>query len=143
MATRAWFKSMATGEWIDLSGYLVAVDLNQGDRMTTRAQLERRLERLEREAEALREKLLNPTLTERLERLSNCAVIRFTVTFHPGSQEYDYAAIKTGGRWSTTGPRSPKNYSSAELADWLESTVNLVGSVLVVSMYREIEELTS
>jgi hypothetical protein len=49
------------------------------------------------------------------------SVIRFDRTFNSGSKVYSYAAIKTSeGLWSTTGPKSPKNYTWVDLLRWLQ-----------------------
>jgi len=48
------------------------------------------------------------------------AVIFFQKSFSPGGRTYDYCAIKAGnGRWNTTGPRSPKDYSWNQLIKWI------------------------
>jgi hypothetical protein len=52
------------------------------------------------------------------------AIIRFQYQFHRGGRVYNYAAVKAGGLWYTTGPQSPKGYTWQELSDWLaESTL--------------------
>lgn len=49
------------------------------------------------------------------------AVIFFKKTFHHGGRTYDYAAIKSrNGRWNTTGPQSPKDYSWKQLVKWIK-----------------------
>lgn len=48
-------------------------------------------------------------------------VIAFRARFNQGGRWYDYAAIRANGLWSTTGPRSPKSYSWADLVPWLDS----------------------
>ncbi len=35
------------------------------------------------------------------------------------SRPYHYAAIRVNGRWNTTGPKSPKDYSWYELMKWI------------------------
>lgn len=59
------------------------------------------------------------------------AVIAFKVRFSPRrkpystevpkSTLYDYAAIRTDGRWYTTGPNGPKAYTWIDLVTWLDS----------------------
>lgn len=47
-------------------------------------------------------------------------VIRFQRVFAPGGRAYDYAAARaSNGRWNTTGPKAPKDYSWAELITWI------------------------
>ena len=38
-----------------------------------------------------------------------------------GTRTYNYAAIRSGGLWYTTGPKSPKGFEWEELIDWLDS----------------------
>ena len=47
------------------------------------------------------------------------AILAFSYQFPTGGTVYSYAAIRTNGLWSTTGPRSPKQYTWAELVGWL------------------------
>ena len=55
-----------------------------------------------------------------LEHMAPGAVLTFTKHFSRSGTRYRYAAIKIeGDLWSTTGPKSPKNYTSAEFAGWL------------------------
>ena len=132
---------------IDLSRYVVGIDLNyQGDEMATKKELQLRLESLKRatesnarEIERIEQALRGPTLADRLARLSECSVIRFSLRFHRASQVYDYAAIKTNGRWYTTGPAAPKNYSNTEMAAFIEDKI-LQDGVNVVAAYRGISE---
>lgn len=48
------------------------------------------------------------------------AVIFFQKTFNGAGRKYDYCAIRArNGRWNTTGPRSPKDYSWDQLIRWI------------------------
>lgn len=52
-------------------------------------------------------------------------VIQFQYQFRPGGTVYQYAAVKAGGLWYTTGPKAPKGFTWEQLCDWLsESTTN-------------------
>ena len=53
---------------------------------------------------------------------SENSVIRFQKTFVKGGTKYTYAAIKAGGLWYTTGPKSPKGYTWNEFTAWLAAT---------------------
>lgn len=47
------------------------------------------------------------------------AIIAFEKVIH--GKTYHYAALKVNGLWYTTGPRAPKGYTWAEMAEWLLS----------------------
>lgn len=49
------------------------------------------------------------------------SVIAFRVRFNEGQRFYSYAALRSGGRWFTTGPNSPKSYTWTELVGWLDA----------------------
>jgi hypothetical protein len=51
-------------------------------------------------------------------------VVRFQYQFRLGGTIYNYAAIKAGSLWYTTGPKSPKGYTWTELLDWLAESTN-------------------
>ena len=48
------------------------------------------------------------------------AVIAFKVRFSKRGVNYDHAALRSGGLWYTTGPRSPKGFTWSELTEWLD-----------------------
>ena len=48
------------------------------------------------------------------------AVIAFKVRFSKRGVNYDYAALRSGGLWYTTGPKSPKGFTWQELISWLD-----------------------
>lgn len=81
-----------------------------------RISAQRTIERAERELARLESLPKEPTLAD-----DPNPIIYFVKSFG-GSREYDYAALKAGdGKWYTTGPRSPKGYTWAELVDWMFS----------------------
>lgn len=54
------------------------------------------------------------------DRLVDGCVIMFNKTFSTNrAKVYNYAAIRAGGRWFTTGPKSPKSYTWVELISWM------------------------
>lgn len=54
------------------------------------------------------------------DRLVDGCVIMFNKTFSTNrAKVYNYAAIRADGRWFTTGPKSPKSYTWAELVSWM------------------------
>lgn len=46
------------------------------------------------------------------------SVLFFRMQFQEGGQSYTYAMIKCNGLWYTTGPRSPKAYTSDTILEW-------------------------
>ena len=54
-------------------------------------------------------------------------VVKFRVKFRNGGVKYRYAAIRAGGLWYTTGPKSPKGYTWDELLDWLDGVSKVSG----------------
>lgn len=58
-------------------------------------------------------------------------VIRFKIRFLKGGTKYSYAAIRANGLWFTTGPRSPKGYTWAELTAWFEDAHKVYGLKVV------------
>lgn len=47
-------------------------------------------------------------------------VIAFRAMFVPNGRVYDYSAIRAEGLWYTTGPRTPKGFTWAELIAWMD-----------------------
>jgi len=59
-------------------------------------------------------------LASRLDQLQHPTAILFDKQWGSTTRVYRYAAVKDdGGLWNTTGPKSPKKYSSREFALWL------------------------
>lgn len=54
-------------------------------------------------------------------------VIAWKMRFGRGGTKYTYAAIRVNGLWFTTGPRSPKGYTWAELTAWFEGAFKIYG----------------
>lgn len=50
------------------------------------------------------------------------AVVIFRKQFNPTGVIYNYAAIRCGNLWYTTGPRAPKGYTWDELMEWLDES---------------------
>lgn len=50
-------------------------------------------------------------------------VFKFSKKFVEDGIAYSYAAIKAGGKWYTTGPKSPKGYDWDEFILWLVSGI--------------------
>lgn len=48
-------------------------------------------------------------------------ILSWKMRFSKGSTKYLYAAVRTNGLWFTTGPRSPKGFTWAELTSWFDS----------------------
>jgi len=84
--------------------------------------LERRADAMLKRAAEMRAK------TERfgIDDFPDGSVIIFDKVFHEyggrpisPSKPYHYAAMKFGGVWNTTGPKSPKAYTWEELINWM------------------------
>lgn len=86
-----------------------------------------------------------------LEKMVNGAVVAFTKRWGHRGPGYLYAAIKAEGTWNTTGPKSPKVYTSAQFADWLrgakagsgravDDLVILVNRIPVASGYSTVHD---
>lgn len=52
------------------------------------------------------------------EPVADGTVIAWTSQFMKGSKKYLYAAIRSDGRWYTTGPNTPKAYAWGDLCEW-------------------------
>lgn len=87
---------------------------------------QRKIDNLQRQIDQLKiDASYEQQLVDDLESLTNGRVIRFDAPFSSGGRVYTYAAVKSDGRWSTTGPQSPKSYSSAEFGYWLVHTAKV------------------
>lgn len=57
-------------------------------------------------------------------------VIHFTMTYKTGHGDeeatYDYAAIKSAGKWYTTGKNSPQKVTWTELTEWMSTRAGAV-----------------
>lgn len=93
---------------------------SNGQRLSYRSREEQLRRRIERYEEELAE--IEDRRGKYGEDLPDGAVITFTKTFSagPNAKRYDYAAIRCNGTWYTTGPKSPKSYTWAELVAWFD-----------------------
>lgn len=103
------------------------------DSLTTmKNRIERKIDAARRSEAAALKELERLTRLDRyiaLESAEDGTIIRFQRRWsNSSSMAYSYAAIKhSGSRWSTTGPKSPKDYSWQELLPWIVE--GLVGSI--------------
>lgn len=100
---------------------------NHKEVQTVKTSTQRKIEDIQRTVRNLQEDIdelryqdtIEDSLRDALTLFDNKTVIAFEMKFASGSQVYSYSAIKTNNRWYTTGPNSPKSYSSTELAHWI------------------------
>lgn len=85
-----------------------------------RNDIERQMVALRRQLTRLEEQLEKQSEFEALyDVVDDGTVISFEYQFTDGGAIYSYAAIYTNGLWYTTGPRSPKGYTTNDLIRWL------------------------
>lgn len=66
-------------------------------------------------------------------------VVWWTMVFKGGRQRYVYAAVRTpDGRWSTTGPRSPKSYTWDDLIAWIDRESQDVVEIYLGTVWDQI-----
>lgn len=112
------YKQVPIGELVPCihvqgTGWVPEVRVGDVDRISN---IERRIQELEAEKERL--------LALPQDDFDNGAVITFTKHYSYSNKSYIYAAIKSNGRWYTTGPKSPKAYTWYELLSWLGEDVS-------------------
>lgn len=100
--------------------------------MAMKRYLELDIERKLRQLEELEEKYAKYGEDE----CEDGVVVIFDYQFVPGGRVYSYAAIKAGGLWYTTGPKSPKAFTWEQFIDWLESAANDVELYVVTEIER-------